>query len=131
MIRRSDLSQRQVERKAGFSKGYLSQLLAQNLDLKVWHLLAILDVFAIPPAVFFERVFPTEETPLSLRRLARESEPVDGDTQSELEDLYQVDLEVLARLRRQLERHERDAGEIEEHAFLDGNGGSELDGAET
>ena len=58
MIRRSELSQRQVEEAAGFSRGYLSQLLAQNLDLKVWHLLAILDIFGEAPGDFFRRVRP-------------------------------------------------------------------------
>ena len=58
MIERSDLSQRRVEKKAGFSKGYLSRLLAQNFDLKVWHLLAVLDSVDSHPGEFFQRLYP-------------------------------------------------------------------------
>lgn len=104
MIRRSELSQRRVEKMAGFSKGYLSQLLAQNLDLKVWHLKIILGVFGQSPVDFFQRLDPEADLPPSLRAFEQSRRPLHPEIDDSLEELYGVDPEVLVRLRRRLEQ---------------------------
>lgn len=104
MIRRSELSQRQVEEAAGFSRGYLSQLLAQNLDLKVWHLLAILELFEEHPGDFFHRLLPGAARPEPLANFAARSAPPGDELLTSIDRLYRVGVESLADLRRRLER---------------------------
>jgi transcriptional regulator with XRE-family HTH domain len=98
MVKSSDLSQRKVEDRAGFSRGYLSQLLAKNLDLKLWHLLAILDVLGASPTDFFLRLYPQSTCP-SLERFRSESAPVDAETEEILRRLYDLGPESLRELR--------------------------------
>ncbi|MEM6794104.1 MAG: hypothetical protein AAF725_08975 [Acidobacteriota bacterium] len=116
MIKRSEYSQRQVENMAGFSRGYLSQLLAQNLDLKVWHLLAILDLFDESPTDFFARLWPRDPGSArgdSLRRFAESSAPPGDEIVESLERLYRVSVDSLGRLRERLERYDGALEELE------------------
>ena len=121
MIRRSELSQRQVEERVGFSRGYLSQLLAQNLDLKVWHLLAILDLFDESPSTFFARLGmgPARD---ALSDFAA-AEPLDVELAESLDRLYHVGVGSLARLRRRLERLDEAVGELERRGLVTPAGG--------
>lgn len=125
MIKRSEFSQRQVEELAGFSKGYLSQLLARNLDLKVWHVLAILDVFKIGPSEFFERLYPGAGRAAALESFSERSEPLVDDLDKALSTLYRVGVESLSQLRERLEACERAVAELESKGLLSvGQGGS-------
>ena len=63
LILRSPLTQRAVENRVGFSRGHLSQLLAGTLDLKYWHLLAILHAIEVEPSEFFAALFPRRRHP--------------------------------------------------------------------
>lgn len=52
-IQAKRLSLRAVERELGMGVGYLGQLIGGNVDLKLKHLIAVLDVLAIEPEEFF------------------------------------------------------------------------------
>ncbi len=54
----SDLSQRDIERRIGFSRGYLSQLFNGLVEIKIWQLLAVIDALAMDPGEFFAEMFP-------------------------------------------------------------------------
>lgn len=56
-IRKARTSQRAVELALGQSKGYLSQLLGGNLDLKLKHVFEILGVIGAEPADFFVKLY--------------------------------------------------------------------------
>ncbi|MEM8932974.1 MAG: helix-turn-helix transcriptional regulator [Acidobacteriota bacterium] len=106
VIRCSALSQRKIEERAGFSRGYLSQLLAQNLDLKVWHLLVILDVCGVPPGELFDQVYPRTDD--ALTSFVGASEPLSEAADDDLDRLYHDHADVVAGLRQRL-RQCRDA----------------------
>jgi transcriptional regulator with XRE-family HTH domain len=55
-VRRSSLSQRQIEENAGWSRGYLSQVLQGHITLTVAHLLALLEMLELPVDQFFASV---------------------------------------------------------------------------
>jgi len=121
MIRRSEYSQRQVEEMAGFSRGYLSQLLARNLDLKVWHLLAILDIFGQHPSDFFGRVFGGAKGGLggdALRDFAAGSGPLEDELAASFDRLYRVGLDSISRLRQRLERYDHAFEELEARGLV-------------
>ena len=73
---RSHLTQREVESRVGFSRGYLSQLLAGTVELKYWHLLAILHAMELEPSEFFGELFPRRRHPAleTLDDVTRQSE---------------------------------------------------------
>ena len=56
-IRRRKTSQRQIERVLGQGKGYLSQLLGGNVDLKLKHVFAILEVLGLAADEFFFGIY--------------------------------------------------------------------------
>lgn len=119
MIRRSELSQRQVEEAAGFSRGYLSQLLAQNLDLKVWHLLSILDLFDEHPGDFFDRVRPGSRRPDPLADFASRSASSGDELLDSIDRLYHVSVDSLSQLRRRLERVDGAMEELEARGLIE------------
>jgi transcriptional regulator with XRE-family HTH domain len=49
-----------VEKELGMGVGYLGQLLRGNLDLKVKHVLAVLEVIGVEPAEFFSSLYPPQ-----------------------------------------------------------------------
>lgn len=118
LIRESDLSQRKVEERAGFSKGYLSQLLARNLDLKVWHVLAILDVLGRAPGELFEAVFPRTRL-AALEQFRRSSQPLGHETDEVLSRLYRYGVESLDELRGRLERCEEAIDDLERRGLVE------------
>ncbi len=118
-IKQSPWSQRQVETKAGFSRGYLSQLLAGNLDLKVWHVLAILEVLEHNPGEVFAKVFPPPRRGLrSLDEFAERSQPLNEETDELLAQLYDRGVESLEELRGRIVRCERAVAQLEELGLL-------------
>ena len=60
-----DVSNRDVEKKLGFSYGYLSRLFAGNIELKVDHILQIVEVLGLTPAEFFQLAYPRKTSPPS------------------------------------------------------------------
>ena len=59
-IRSSGLSQKEVDRRIGVQPGYLSQVMIGRLDLKLKHLLRVLDAIGVDPVGFFKLAFPPE-----------------------------------------------------------------------
>lgn len=112
MLDDSGLSQRVVERRSGFSPGYLSQLLSGRRDLKLWHVLAILGALERPPGELFGRVYPERRFP-ALEQFRKTSRPLSEETDELLERLYGSGVESLNDLRRRLARCERAVAELE------------------
>jgi transcriptional regulator with XRE-family HTH domain len=52
-ISEAGLSQREVSRRMGSQRDYVNQILRGNLELKVDHVVAILDIVEVPPEDFF------------------------------------------------------------------------------
>jgi hypothetical protein len=72
-IRLSDFSNRDIERKLGFSGGYLSRLFGGQIDIKLSHILDVLEIIGLYPSEFFQMAFPpveAEPSPLMKKILA-------------------------------------------------------------
>jgi len=117
LIRESGISQRKIEQKAGFSKGYLSQLLANNLDLKYWHILAIVEAMGSTPDRFFRGLYPSRRHS-ALEQFRASSEPTSEELEAELSRLYGSGVESLRQLRRRLEGCEKALQELEDTGVL-------------
>ncbi|HSN88473.1 MAG TPA: helix-turn-helix transcriptional regulator [Thermoanaerobaculia bacterium] len=70
-IRLSGISHRQVERELGLSTGYLTRILAGQVELRVRHVLDVCRVIGLSPDRFFGALFPPQEGPESMTRLER------------------------------------------------------------
>lgn len=57
-IRLSGVSSRQVERELGLSTGYLTRILAGQVQLRVAHVLAICQIIGVPAGSFFAALYP-------------------------------------------------------------------------
>jgi transcriptional regulator with XRE-family HTH domain len=69
-IRALGLSLREVERRLGMSRGYLSRLFAGEMDLKVDHVVEIAEALGVEPEELFRLAFPSspaEPGPAALR----------------------------------------------------------------
>jgi transcriptional regulator with XRE-family HTH domain len=58
-IRALGLTLREVERRLGMSRGYLSRLFAGEMDLKVDHVVEIAEILGIEPEEIFRLAFPS------------------------------------------------------------------------
>lgn len=111
-IQCSSLTQRNLERQLGFSKGYLSQVLRGHVDLKLDHLLSLLEALELAPAAFFSEV-------------SEEPAPAAGPVEVEREigaglvGLYSVGLQSLDEIARRLDRCERLLAEARRRGLLD------------
>jgi transcriptional regulator with XRE-family HTH domain len=70
-IRLSGISHRQVERELGLSTGYLTRILAGQVELRVRHVLDVCRVIGLSPDRFFSALFPMQDGPESMARLER------------------------------------------------------------
>lgn len=106
LIQLSDVTQRQLERRLGFSRGYLSQLLSGAIDIKLWQVLAILTELELEPADLFSELFPARprRAPDSLGPLRRSGEQ--RPLSLELAELYGLGIESIEDLANRLERFE-------------------------
>lgn len=57
-IRLARFTNREVERRLGWSSGYLSRLFAGLMELRVEHVLNVCSVTGFPPGEFFRAVYP-------------------------------------------------------------------------
>lgn len=57
-IRLSGVSHRQIERALRMSTGYLTRILAGQVELRVWHVVAICQVIGFPLGNFLASLFP-------------------------------------------------------------------------
>lgn len=60
-----DVSNRDIEKQLGLSYGYLSRLFSGAIELKVEHILQILEVIGLTPAEFFQLAYPRRTSPPS------------------------------------------------------------------
>jgi transcriptional regulator with XRE-family HTH domain len=58
VMRMLDVSNREVEKRLGLSYGYLSRLFSGSIELKMEHILQILDVLGLTPAEYFQLAYP-------------------------------------------------------------------------
>ncbi len=58
LVRESNLTQRAVEERSGFKRGYLSQVLQGHIALSLRHVLGILLATGTSPGTFFAELFP-------------------------------------------------------------------------
>ena len=58
-----DVSNRDIEKKLGLSYGYLSRLFSGAIELKVEHILQIVEVLGLTPAEFFQLAYPRKTSP--------------------------------------------------------------------
>lgn len=123
LIYMSSLNQRQVEARAGFSKGYLSQLLGGNIELKFRHLIAILDAAGVEPGAFFADLYPRRPNRLlqALDGFQSRSRPFDRPLRIQLARLYGIGLESLADLCERLDRCEDAFSELESMGIFNYN----------
>ena len=72
-VRYSNLSNREVERRLGYSanSGYLSRLFAADRELKFRQIVDILEIVGLPPANFFRAVFGEPDDSADALRLER------------------------------------------------------------
>jgi transcriptional regulator with XRE-family HTH domain len=61
VIRLSDYTNRDIERRLGFSGGYLSRLFGGQVEIKVSHILNVLEIIGMYPSEFFQIAFPPAE----------------------------------------------------------------------
>ena len=71
LIRILGLSNREIERRVGFSPSYLSRLFGNYLELKYEHVLEISRALGITPREFFELAYPdnAEQPTESMKRI--------------------------------------------------------------
>lgn len=118
LIYLSERTQREIEQRLGFSRGYLSLLLGGKVDLKMWQLLAILHALELEPAEFFAEAFP--------RRRNRALENLDDLRESlrnkplalELAGLFALGIESIADFSERLECCENALDELADLGIL-------------
>jgi transcriptional regulator with XRE-family HTH domain len=72
MLSSLGFSQREVERRMGVSRGYLSRLFAGQLDLKIDHVVQIAEAVGVEAEEIFRYAFPpTSESPTPQAALLR------------------------------------------------------------
>ena len=118
---RSRLTQREVEIRVGFSRGYLSQILAGTVELKYWQLLAILHAMKLEPSEFFGELFPRRRHPAleTLDDVVRQSE--EGSLSFELARLVAFGIESVLDFRDRLELCEEAIDELADLGLLGGD----------
>ena len=114
----SPCTQRAIETRAGLSRGYLSQILNGHVEIKIWHLLVILDAIGTRPADFFFQLFPRRRhrTRKILKGLALAGRGLERPLVLELARLYGYGLESLEELELRLERCEDALAELDNAA---------------
>lgn len=120
LIHQAPMTQRQIERRAGFSKGYLSQLMCGNIDLKYHHLMTILGAAGISASDFFSELYPERPSRLlgALASFRRRSQPLDQQVRLQLTRLYGLGLASLDELSERLDRCEDALSELESLGIL-------------
>lgn len=121
LIQLSRHTQRDIERKAGFSRGYLSQLLNGHVGIKLRHLLLVLEALEIdPPDLFFD-LYPRRRNRLrkAMEGFQRNSQSFEKSVVLDLARLYGSGIEALKDLEQRLARCEDVLTDLEVADFLE------------
>ena len=99
-MRMLDVSNREIEKKLGLSYGYLSRLFSGSIELKVEHILQILEVLGLTPAEFFQLAYPRRNTPPSesasrLRSILEGLGPLPPEERPTVREMSAEDLEAI------------------------------------
>jgi len=120
LLKEAGISQRRLEERVGFSRGYVSQLLGRNLDLKLLHVLAMLNALGEDVGEFFSRTYPAaEKRRRALDEFQLQSGPLTDEIDQLLGHLYRYGADSLRDLRQRLEHCEERVAQIEESGILD------------
>lgn len=65
LVRMAGMSARQLEEKLGYGAGTMHRIFNGRIELKLRHILLILEAVGIPPSQFFREAFPEDERPRS------------------------------------------------------------------
>jgi len=115
----SEYSQREVEKRAGYSSGYLSQVLYGHIELKYHHVITILEAIELTPAELFADLYPRSRTRELCDTLVASLGPHERPLGVQLAQLFGFGIEVLIDLYRRLERCEDALLELRELGFLE------------
>jgi transcriptional regulator with XRE-family HTH domain len=99
-MRMLDVSNREIEKRLGLSYGYLSRLFSGSIELRVEHILQILEVLGLTPSEFFQLAYPRRPAPPSesatrLRELIEGLVPAPPEERPPLRDISTDELEAL------------------------------------
>jgi transcriptional regulator with XRE-family HTH domain len=119
-IQDSGLTQWQVEKTAGFSKGYLSQLLNGRVELKMRHVFAVLEVIEADPAQLFAETLGERRYLAGALHVRAEERPSGGKPalNGELAQLFAFGLEAVDDLSRRLARFEQAIAALQARGLL-------------
>ncbi|MEM7349581.1 MAG: helix-turn-helix transcriptional regulator [Acidobacteriota bacterium] len=115
LIQLSKRTQQEIEQRAGFSSGYVSQMLNGHIEIKVRHLLVVLDAIEVRPAELFLQLYPRRRDRASevLATFKRRSGRFESSLARELARLYGYGIESLEDLEDRLERCEDVLSELD------------------
>ncbi len=115
LIQLSKHSQANIEERAKLSRGYLSQILNGHVEIKLWHLLVVLEALGVSPADLFFQLFPRHRSrvPEVLEGFRSSSEKMDKSLMMELARLYGYGIESVEDLTERLGRCEEVLVELE------------------
>lgn len=116
VVEDSDLGRREIEDRAGFGRGYLSRLLWGNIELKYWHVIAVLEVTGENPAEFFAMLYPRQhsrERPISPEIAAGLR------LNADVVDVYVMGIHSANVLRQRIDRCERELRRLIDEGLLD------------
>ncbi len=108
LIQISERSQQEIEHQSSFSRGYLSQILNGRVELKLQHVLRILETIDVSPAELFFQAFPRRKSrvPEVLEGFRQHSHGFERELTWDLARLYGYGIESLEDLEVRLEKCE-------------------------
>ncbi len=110
LIEDSDTPLLSLERRLAFSRGYLSQILNGYIELKYWHMTAILDELGVAPGEFLAELFPS--------RLPHAG-PANLEVSQDMVVVYGIGIETVRELRQRTLECERRLIDLRESGELE------------
>ena len=101
-IHKSRRSRRDIERKLGWSQGYLGSLLRGRIALKVWHVFALSRELGLEPMSFFLTVAPPRDPNWILQQLGIDPPPEPAEKPAPKAETVPFDREELEEMMRKL-----------------------------
>lgn len=101
-VRRKGVTRRSIEEKMGVSRGYLSELLSGEIDLRLSQILMILEALEVHPRDFYRIVYNYEGTLAQEELALAVAQGSDAPSDPGAEELLKFDARVAASLMRLL-----------------------------